>query len=237
MAKSCCAGAQEGKNGPPAGSLDRQKSRHKIRRACWRRGREARSGQRLPRLHRATARGRSAPTRVRKRERLDRDDEGRSDRRGDRFLQPGDPRNPTSAAAYHQRGLIWKSKGETDKAIADFTDAIRLDPKDASLYVDRGGAFHDKDEIDKAIADQTAAIRIDPQHAWAYAYRAGGWLKKNDFDKAIADLTEALRISPKYSWAYASRGAAWNNKKEYDKAIADYTEAIALDSNDARTAL
>ena len=34
-----------------------------------------------------------------------------------------------TAAAYHQRGLIWEFQGQKDKAIADYTEAIRLDPK------------------------------------------------------------------------------------------------------------
>jgi len=38
---------------------------------------------------------------------------------------------PNNAAAYHERGSILKFQGGADKAIADFTEAIRLDPKDA----------------------------------------------------------------------------------------------------------
>ena len=39
--------------------------------------------------------------------------------------------NPGSAWAYIGRGLIWAGKGEYDIAIADYDEAIRLDP-DAS---------------------------------------------------------------------------------------------------------
>ena len=40
----------------------------------------------------------------------------------------------TGAVAYGR-------KGELDKAIADYTEAIRLDPKHAQAYYDRGGAY------------------------------------------------------------------------------------------------
>src|SRR5262245_38197752 len=33
-----------------------------------------------------------------------------------------------SAIAHHERGLSYKSKGDFDRAIADFSEAIRLDP-------------------------------------------------------------------------------------------------------------
>ena len=50
-----------------------------------------------------------------------------------------------------------------DKAIADLTEAIRLDPKHAIVYSDRGAAYRASGECDKAIADLTEAIRLDPK--------------------------------------------------------------------------
>ena len=35
------------------------------------------------------------------------------------------------AKAYNNRGISYEDKGDHDKAIADFTEAIRLDPNDA----------------------------------------------------------------------------------------------------------
>ena len=62
-------------------------------------------------------------------------------------------------------------KEEYDKAIADFTEVIRLDPKAAHAYTGRGGAWSERAEYDKAIADFTEAIRLDPKDADAYTDR------------------------------------------------------------------
>ena len=40
-------------------------------------------------------------------------------------------RNPKVALCYDYRGWVYEQKGENDKAIADFIEAIRLDPNDA----------------------------------------------------------------------------------------------------------
>ncbi len=51
---------------------------------------------------------------------------------------------PTSAAGYHQRGLIWTFKGENDKAIADYNEVIRMNPTDAQAHANRGFACASK---------------------------------------------------------------------------------------------
>src|ERR1700730_5666254 len=68
----------------------------------------------------------------------------------------------TRAIAFVGRGLAWQRKGDRDRAIADFTDAIRLDPNNALAYNNRGLAWNEKGDHDRAIADLTQAIRIDP---------------------------------------------------------------------------
>ena len=54
-----------------------------------------------------------------------------------------------------KRGISYAKKGDYDKAIADYTEAIRLDPKDAAAYYNRGTSYAHKGDYDKAIADYT----------------------------------------------------------------------------------
>jgi tetratricopeptide (TPR) repeat protein len=136
--------------------------------------------------------------------------------------------NPSSSA-YNNRGLAWHDKKEYDIAIADFNEAIRLDPRYATAYMNRGRAWYAKKEYDRAIADYGEAIRLDPKFAVAYSGRGRAWSAKKEYDRAIADYGEAIRLDPKDALAYTNRGSAWSAKKEYDRAIADYGEAIRLD--------
>ena len=138
--------------------------------------------------------------------------------------------NPGDAAKYVWRANVWLELKEFDIAIADFNEAIRLDPRSAGVaYQGRGRAWCDKKNYDKAIADCNEAIRLDPGYALAYLTRGVVWSDKKDYDKAMADYNEAIRLDPGYARAYNGRGNAWNAKKDYDQAIADYNEAIRLD--------
>jgi len=111
---------------------------------------------------------------------------------------------------------------------ADFSEAIRLNPKDAEAYYNRGKAYEKKGDYDKAIANYTEAIRLDPKLALAHNNLGVAYANKGDWDKAIADCTEAIRLDPKLEEVYNNRGAMYFCKGDLDAAIADYNEAIRL---------
>lgn len=121
-----------------------------------------------------------------------------------------------------------------DQAIADYSEAIRVDPKFATAYNNRGWALNEKKEHDQALVDLDEAIRLDPKLAYAYNNRGNVRRGKKDPDRAIADYTEAIRLDPKYVYAFNNRGNAYRDKRELDRAIVDYTEAIRLDARFAR---
>src|SRR4029077_11704670 len=100
------------------------------------------------------------------------------------------------AWAYCNRGNAHHDKGDTDRAITDYNEAIRLDPKFAFAYNNRGSAYHDKGDTDRAITDYNEAIRLDPKLAFAYNNRGSAYHDKGDPDRAITDYNEAIRLDP-----------------------------------------
>jgi tetratricopeptide (TPR) repeat protein len=133
------------------------------------------------------------------------------------------------AIAYNNLGLAWLQKGDFDRAIASFDEAIRLDPEYSHAYTNRGVAWGEKGEYDRAIADYDQAIRLNPTESVSWNNRANARAKKGEYDHAIADYTEAIRLNPKYSVAYALRGEKWRLIGDLDRALADQDRAIALD--------
>ena len=138
-------------------------------------------------------------------------------------------REQPSSSTYHWRGVIWSDKKEYDIAIADYKEAIRLDPQDTTAFNNRGTAWLGKQEYDKAIADFNEAIRLDPQDAFAFNNRGIAWNDKEEYNKALADFNEAIRLDPQNATVFVNRGIGWRKKKEYDKALADFNVAIRLD--------
>lgn len=125
------------------------------------------------------------------------------------------------AINYSGRGIGWLEKREYDRAIADFSEAIRLDAKWKYAYWGRARASLMKGDLDCAITDATKAIGIDPEFADAYRVRASTYHHKSDYDKAIADHTEAIRLEPNHPRDYFWRSYAYDQKGCLAKAIAD----------------
>ena len=140
------------------------------------------------------------------------------------------------AEAYYKRGVEYDEKGDYDKAISEFTEAIRLKPDYAEAYSRRGTAYVYKEDYDKAISDLNEAIRLNPKYEKAYYWRGGAYFDKKDYDRAISDYNEAIRLDPKYDRAYYWRGNAYYGKGYYNKAIADYKSALRIDPSNSGTA-
>ncbi|MBS1771455.1 MAG: tetratricopeptide repeat protein [Bacteroidetes bacterium] len=138
-----------------------------------------------------------------------------------------------NATNYYNRGVIWNDKGEYDKAIADYNEAIKISVNYVDAYNNRGNSWSNKREYDKAIADYNEAIKINPNDADLYYNRGNSWDFMGEYDKAIADFNEAIRIKPNYAAAYNNRGYSLENKGEYELALADFNEAFRLEPNSA----
>jgi tetratricopeptide (TPR) repeat protein len=69
--------------------------------------------------------------------------------------------------AYASRGDGYGMKGDFDRAIADASEAIRLNPKLARAYYSRGEAYRMKGDFGRAISNLTEALRLAPEYEWA----------------------------------------------------------------------
>jgi tetratricopeptide (TPR) repeat protein len=69
------------------------------------------------------------------------------------------------ATAFANRGVAYARKKDYDRAIADYTRAIEIDPRDAKTYNNRGLAYSIKGDYQRAISDLTAAVELHPKKA------------------------------------------------------------------------
>ena len=108
------------------------------------------------------------------------------------------------AEAYINRGQQHYTLRNYNRAVADFTAAIGLDPYHPIAYGNRGNVKHVLGQLDAAIADYSRAIELDRGYTSAYTGRGMMYERQGRVDLAIADFRMALSIPQKYQdgqWA------------------------------------
>jgi tetratricopeptide (TPR) repeat protein len=145
---------------------------------------------------------------------------------GDRLFNSTAARQ--NAVTYFDRGFAKQKKGDLDGAMADYNQAIKLNPKYPAAYDRLGIAKFKKGDLDGAMADYNQAIKLNPNYAGPFNNRGVVKFRKDDLDGAMADYSQAIKLDPNYGLAYRNRGETKRKKGDLDGAISDFNRAVKL---------
>lgn len=133
--------------------------------------------------------------------------------------------SPTSFMAYNNRGRIYESRQQWDRAIADYQESIRLNPKFAKAYKNLGMSYEGQGDLPSAMVYYTQAIAVNPQYSAAYNNRGLIYQKTNDFSLALADFDKAIAADAAYALGYANRGELLARLGQSEMALRDLLQA------------
>jgi tetratricopeptide (TPR) repeat protein len=129
------------------------------------------------------------------------------------------------------RANAFRAKGDFDRALVDYDQAIAFNPKNAGAYVNRAQVWEKKRRHDEAWKDYAEAIRLDPKMWQAYFNRAISCREAGEFGKAIEDMSEVIKLKPDYAPAYVAQAADYYRLGQIDKALEDWNRVTELNSN------
>lgn len=137
------------------------------------------------------------------------------------------------APAYNFRGLAQNRLGKADEALADYTQAIRHDPRMHVAFFNRGTIYEDKKLYAEAIQDFSRAIELHTKDRDYYNRRGNVHYTQRAYDKAIADYTAAMKIGTPSPTLLTNRGNTYTLAGQADLARADFDAALVLDPKNA----
>jgi tetratricopeptide (TPR) repeat protein len=140
-------------------------------------------------------------------------------------------RNPACWMAHVHLGNALFNKGQTDEAMSQYQEAIRLKPDDADAHNNLGNVLDKNGQIDEAIDQYQKAIGLEPDDVEAHYNLGVALFNRGQTDEAISQLQEAIRLKPDYAEAQYNFGVALFNKDQTDEAISHLQEAIRLKSD------
>ena len=131
------------------------------------------------------------------------------------------------AVAFNNRGGAFYYKGQVERAMQDYEQAIKLDPHYAHAYNNRCWSGAVLGRTEQAAADCSKVLKL---YNVANTFENRGFihLKSGEFDRAIADYEAGLRLDPpnKADFLYG-RGLA-KTKKGDASGAADIAAAKAI---------
>lgn len=150
-------------------------------------------------------------------------------------LQPGDETYKGRLSyAYQLRAEQHGERKAREQALADYAEAIRVDPLNHDARLGRSNIYLTMNNVDKAIDELQPISGSAPAaiyRIWLarlYDRRAIDQLLKTNIKQAITDYTSAINLDPANASLFINRAAAHAAANDSDGALKDYAEAIRL---------
>ncbi|MET8700142.1 tetratricopeptide repeat protein [Kitasatospora sp. NPDC004723] len=132
------------------------------------------------------------------------------------------------AYAYRLRAWEHIDAEEYDRAVADFMEALALEPESARAFHGRGYAYYLTGRFEEALADFDRGIENGLRDAWVLFRRGHTYRSLGRYAEALADFDDAVQIAPGVAGALAGRGEVYRLSGRHAEALADFDRVVDI---------
>lgn len=127
----------------------------------------------------------------------------------DAMLGAGALDNQRRASLLAARGRIHHRLGNDARALADYSETIKLTPDDSYALFNRALIYSRMGDPKRAIGDLNASIALRPDNDDVYLQRGIAYLDLGASEAAVRDFTTLHVRDPEHPYALANRGIAY----------------------------
>jgi putative PEP-CTERM system TPR-repeat lipoprotein len=139
--------------------------------------------------------------------------------------------NPT-ADTHLLKGEILTRKGDRPGAIAEFDEAIKIEPSNLGGFIERAQLLIAEGDDTKAQADVKAALALAPRSVPAQYLQALLLARAKDYAGADTILTKYQSTFPSFPRGYYLQGVVKSSLKQYEQAESAITAYLGAVPND-----
>ena len=144
-----------------------------------------------------------------------------------------------AAEEHFQRGNELSLSGDFEEAIAEYEQALEIEPENIDLMSNLGVAYYNLGQLDKAIEQYSRAIEIAPNDpdihsnlaaAYVQKYQVSGALEQ--LERALEEYQKAVELNPTLAQAFFGLGVVYALLGRNDDAIQAFEEFQGLDTGE-----
>jgi tetratricopeptide (TPR) repeat protein len=144
------------------------------------------------------------------------------------YLQHAIESDSTAVHPYLERGYQRLLNGFYKGALADYTNALRIDEKNPEIWLNRGFVKEKMNDLAGAYQDYTMAITLKEDYAQAWLNRGNLLQQQGRLDQALEDYSIAITYDPEYGAAYYNRAIVKERLKRNAESCVDVRKAEEL---------
>lgn len=135
------------------------------------------------------------------------------------------------SAAHHLKGKIRKAQERHTEAVAEFNDALKLQPENVDVLIDRGIIAFELADMETGLYYFKKATNIAPKNPIAWFNLGKVHYRMANTDSAIFYYKKSIASRPAgFSQSYMELGDILMTKERFEEAAQHYSGYIALDS-------
>lgn len=138
------------------------------------------------------------------------------------------------ASIFYNYAIDFEKKGELEKAIKLYQQAIKIKEEDARCHTNLGWVYCRAERYSEAINSFRKALKFEPDHSKAYSGLGWVYALLGDFEKAKLYLKEALRVDESNGFAYFYLGLIYEKEEDVEKAIERYEKFTSLKGKEGK---
>jgi predicted Zn-dependent protease len=142
-----------------------------------------------------------------------------------------------NAEVMRRTGEAWIAETNNknpDEAIAQFNNAIKLDPKNPENYILLGDAQLEKNPTDGSgpVKNYQQATTLDPKSSKGIVSEGRLYRRGRNYTLAVEKYKAALAIDPTYAPAYRELAEVYNLAGQHNKSIENWKKYLELNNSD-----
>lgn len=141
------------------------------------------------------------------------------------------PEEPPNPGLLNFMGLVYNGKGDTEKAISCFEDALDIDKRNPEILSNLSHAYKKSGNTKKSLEFMLKAVKQAPGRADFHYNLANHYKQQGEFDKAIDEYNKTVELNGSYAMAYNNLGIILEDRGNYNQARKAYSQGLEADPN------